>query len=126
MEGTSYNLKKSMGSAFQTYLPGRERKRNGLGISKDNKLYVCNGRKHQIEVFSSELTLLKHFGEKGSGPSQFNVPHDIAFDNQGNIYVTESGNITEFKSCPRRGNLSMHLVGREMNPVNFNVLTGFI
>ena len=92
MEGTSYNLKKSMGSAFQTYLPGRERKRNGLGISKDNKLYVCNGRKHQIEVFSSELTLLNHFGEKGSGPSQFNVPHDIAFDNQGNIYVTESGN----------------------------------
>ena len=27
MEGTSFNLKKSTGSAFATYLPGRERKR---------------------------------------------------------------------------------------------------
>jgi DNA-binding beta-propeller fold protein YncE len=32
------------------------------------------------------------WGEPGSGPGQFNVPHSIAVDAQGNVYVADRGN----------------------------------
>ncbi len=35
---------------------------------------------------------LMSFGEPGDGPGQFNTPHSIAADNQGNIYVADRGN----------------------------------
>jgi DNA-binding beta-propeller fold protein YncE len=35
---------------------------------------------------------LKSWGEPGSGPGQFNTPHSIAVDNQGNVYVADRGN----------------------------------
>jgi hypothetical protein len=34
---------------------------------------------------------IRRFGEKGTGPSQFDLPTDVAFDDAGNIYVSEYG-----------------------------------
>ena len=35
---------------------------------------------------------LKSWGEPGSKPGQFNTPHSIAIDAQGNVYVADRGN----------------------------------
>jgi DNA-binding beta-propeller fold protein YncE len=35
---------------------------------------------------------IKQWGESGSGPGQFNTPHSIATDAQGNVYVADRGN----------------------------------
>jgi hypothetical protein len=35
---------------------------------------------------------LKSWGEPGSGPGQFSVPHSIAVDGKGNVYVADRGN----------------------------------
>jgi len=65
---------------------------NGLKISKDEELYVCDDMKHQINVFNSELTYMRKIGQRGSKPGQFNVPHDLSFDSQGNIYIADTKN----------------------------------
>ena len=35
---------------------------------------------------------IKQWGEHGTGPGEFNTPHSIAADSQGNIYVADRGN----------------------------------
>ena len=35
---------------------------------------------------------IKSWGEPGTGPGQFNTPHSIAVDAQGNVYVADRGN----------------------------------
>ena len=35
---------------------------------------------------------IKSWGEPGNGPGQFNTPHSIATDAQGNVYVADRGN----------------------------------
>jgi outer membrane protein assembly factor BamB len=35
---------------------------------------------------------VKSWGEKGTGPGQFNTPHSIAVDRQNNVYVGDRGN----------------------------------
>ncbi len=35
---------------------------------------------------------IRSWGEPGDGPGQFNVPHSIAVDAQGNVYVADRGN----------------------------------
>ena len=35
---------------------------------------------------------VKSWGEPGDGPGQFNVPHSIAVDHDGNVYVADRGN----------------------------------
>jgi DNA-binding beta-propeller fold protein YncE len=35
---------------------------------------------------------IKQWGEPGDGPGQFSVPHSIAVDAQGNVYVADRGN----------------------------------
>ena len=35
---------------------------------------------------------VKSWGEPGTGPGQFNTPHSIATDDQGNVYVADRGN----------------------------------
>src|SRR5271156_6546939 len=46
----------------------------------------------RIAKFDKNGNWLKSWGEPGSQPGQFNVPHSIAADAQGNVYVADRGN----------------------------------
>eukprot|EP00731_Ephydatia_muelleri_P029848 Em0021g371a len=74
------------------YAPGEFRKALGIVVVND-KVYVCDGPNHRIEVFDRHtLNFLDTFGSRGDGLGAFNVPFDITADSAGNLYVADHFN----------------------------------
>ena len=65
---------------------------NGLRVSKNNELYMCDSDNNRVQVFDLDLNFKRSFGKKGTGRGQFDFPADVNFDSKGNIYVTDVGN----------------------------------
>jgi tripartite motif-containing protein 71 len=72
---------------------------NGLAIDGLGRLYVADGTEEEqfrdsarIQVFSLEGEQLAVFGRAGQAPGRFSVPHGVAVDDQGYIYVADTGN----------------------------------
>ncbi len=70
---------------------------NDVIVAPNGEILVSEGHSAQgphgrISRFSSDGTFLGSFGEHGSGPGQFRVPHAMAFDSQGRLFVADRGN----------------------------------
>jgi sugar lactone lactonase YvrE len=63
----------------------------GLAIA-GNKVYVADAGAHRILVFENGGTLLTTFGQRGTGPGEFNFPTHLATDAKGRLFVTDSMN----------------------------------
>jgi DNA-binding beta-propeller fold protein YncE len=47
----------------------------------------------RISKFTHDGTFIKSFGKLGSGPVEFRLPHDLAMDDKGRLYVADRGNM---------------------------------
>jgi DNA-binding beta-propeller fold protein YncE len=47
----------------------------------------------RISKFARDGTFIKSFGKLGSGPVEFRLPHDLAMDDKGRLYVADRGNM---------------------------------
>ena len=56
------------------------------------QVYVADWVDHCVQVLNPDLTFSRSFGCHGSGNGQFLHPCNIAFDTDGLVYVTDSGN----------------------------------
>ena len=65
---------------------------NGLRVSKNHELYVCDSLNNRIQIFDRDLSFKRSFGKEGTGKGQFNFPSDVDFDSSGNIYVSDHNN----------------------------------
>ena len=65
---------------------------NGIRLSKDGEIYVCDSRNHRVQVFDQDLKLLRVIGSQGTADGCFGIPDDLDFDEAGNIYVVEEDN----------------------------------
>jgi DNA-binding beta-propeller fold protein YncE len=61
-------------------------------VLRKDTLFVADSQRHRVCAFSLSGQFRKAFGERGSGPGQFNFPTHLAVDRDGNLYVTDSLN----------------------------------
>ena len=63
----------------------------GLSVGPDHNVYIPDTHYHRILVFTPQGQKLREFGSNGTQPGQFIYPTDIAFDEKGNLFVSEYG-----------------------------------
>ena len=72
-----------------------------VAIAKDGSFYVSDGYENsRIIKFSATGKYLFEWGKKGDNEGEFNIPHGISLDDNGNVYVAdrENNRIQEFDS----------------------------
>lgn len=64
-----------------------------LAIASNGDLYVADGYGNaRIHHFSPDGKLLKSWGKPGTAPGEFRIPHGIAIDREGTLYVADREN----------------------------------
>ncbi|TVR53747.1 MAG: hypothetical protein EA421_10240 [Gemmatimonadales bacterium] len=54
-------------------------------------LYVADGTEHKVWILRRDgLEVVGELGSQGAGPGQFQRPHNLGVDSQGNLYVAEA------------------------------------
>lgn len=64
-----------------------------LALGDAGEMYVTDGYGNaRVHKFSADGELMLSWGEPGGGPGQFHVPHGIAIDSQGLLYIADREN----------------------------------
>ena len=64
-----------------------------LALAADGTMFITDGYGNaRVHVFSPDGRLLRSWGEPGSGPGQFHLPHGIAVDRSGRVYIADREN----------------------------------
>ena len=65
-----------------------------VAVAADGSIFVADGHvNNRIVKYSSEGEFLLEWGQAGSGPGQFAMPHALAMDSQGRLFVADRGNV---------------------------------
>lgn len=70
---------------------------NAVAVARDGTIFVADGHSagkgaHRIMKFAADGRFLKQWGSRGSGPDQLEVPHALALDAAGRLYVGDRWN----------------------------------
>ena len=84
--------------AFTRKLASRLSASAGLATDSEGNVWVADTGNDQVQEFSPEGKLIRHFGEEGSEDGQLSEPNAIAIGSGGEVYVADKGNwrIEEF------------------------------
>jgi peptidylamidoglycolate lyase len=64
-----------------------------VAVAADGSFFVSDGYLNtRVMKFSPTGAFLFQWGQKGSGPGQFDLPHGIALDHNGRVYVSDRSN----------------------------------
>lgn len=62
-------------------------------VGKNGDLFVADGHiNSRVVKFTKDGKYIKEWGKKGSGPGEFDVPHALALDSQGRLFVADRSN----------------------------------
>ncbi len=76
----------------------------GLTVGPDGNLWVADTHYHRVIVYTPRGEEVRRFGSYGMEPGQFVLPTDIAFDREGNIFVSEYGDNDRIQVFDPEGN----------------------
>ena len=65
----------------------------GLAFDDQGVLFVATGREHEVLCLDASGKVQRRWGQKGNAPGEFDLPHMLAFDASGNLYVAEVGGL---------------------------------
>ena len=64
-----------------------------VAFAPNGDIFVADGHVNaRVVKFAKDGTFIKAWGTKGAGRGQFNVPHAIAMDSQGRVFVADRNN----------------------------------
>ncbi|MCP4814184.1 MAG: hypothetical protein GY888_16880 [Planctomycetaceae bacterium] len=63
----------------------------GMALDRSQRLFMADGRANQVVRINRRGTIDLRWGRKGDGAGEFNLPHMLAIDPTGHIYVAEVG-----------------------------------
>lgn len=64
-----------------------------VAVSADGSIVVTDGyRNSRVARFDTHRVLTRQWGELGDQPAQFNIPHGVALDSNGAVYVADRRN----------------------------------
>jgi DNA-binding beta-propeller fold protein YncE len=83
-------------------------------ITADQFIWVADGGTNRILKYDLDGHYLYGWGGPGGQPGQFNGPHSLTVDPEGNLYVAEvfNGRVQKFR--PKPGADPAKLVGQEL------------
>jgi DNA-binding beta-propeller fold protein YncE len=61
----------------------------GLALDQQGNLFVADGRANKVLRLNAKGKVVGSWGEEGNAPGQFQLPHMLATDAKGNLYVGE-------------------------------------
>lgn len=64
----------------------------GLAIDDQRQIFVADARASQLLLLNDAGKVIQKWGKPGTGAMEFNLPHMLAFDSKGNLYLAEVGN----------------------------------
>jgi peptidylamidoglycolate lyase len=81
----------------QRAVPGSDRahfnRPTDVAHAVNGSVYISDGyRNSRVIEFDAAGGFVREWGRPGRGPGQFNVPHGIAVDSSGRVYVADRGN----------------------------------
>jgi len=72
---------------------GRFRQVTDVAFDKAGNVFISDGYiNSRVAKVDKDGNWIKSWGDRGKEPGQFNTPHSIATDAQGNVYVADRGN----------------------------------
>ncbi len=64
-----------------------------VAVAPNGDVFVSDGHVNsRIVKFSKDGKFIKAWGKKGTGPGEFDLPHALAFDSRGRLFVGDRGN----------------------------------
>ena len=75
----------------------------GVTIDDDGLIWIADTHQQRILVLDQEGNEVRSFGEYGTGDGQFLYPTDIAFGNDGEVFVSEYGGNDRINVFTRKG-----------------------
>jgi DNA-binding beta-propeller fold protein YncE len=85
----------AVGNDYRTIRHGGEpfNRPTNIAVAADGSLYVTDGYGNaRVHHFAADGRLLHSWGEPGTGPGEFNLPHGIALDREGRVFVADREN----------------------------------
>jgi DNA-binding beta-propeller fold protein YncE len=68
----------------------------GIAVAADGSIFVTDGHEtdsnHRVVKFAADGTYLLEWGGYGAAPGRFNVPHAIALDSRGRVFIADRDN----------------------------------